>query len=124
MTQGTVNEYLEAQILITVLGMMGNRTSVEAVIDTGFDGFLTLPLETIAQLALVAHNVMPVMLSDGTTIQAMYFEAEVDWEGQRKPILVQEAPNIPLAGMALLKGMRLIVDIEPGGLVQLEQKQS
>ena len=122
MIRGAVNERLEAVIPLTVFGSLGTNITLEAVLDTGFDDFLSLPLEIIAQLALPAHNVMPVMLSDGSVVQAMYFEAEVDWENTRKPVLVQAAPNVPLVGMALLEESRLTIDIEIDGIVQIERK--
>ena len=40
---GTVNDSYEAVIILTVRGLSGLTTEIEAVIDTGFTGFVSLP---------------------------------------------------------------------------------
>jgi clan AA aspartic protease len=123
MIRGTVNDRREPIIPVTIYGFGGKPLTVEAVIDTGFDDFLTLPLENIATLALAANKIMSVMLSDGSVIQAMHFDAEVDWHGKRVPVLVQAAAGKPLVGMALLEGSRLIVEADEGGQVLVQQRR-
>ena len=44
MIQGVVNAALEAVIPLTLQGPAGQTREIEAVIDTGFSGSLTLPL--------------------------------------------------------------------------------
>jgi predicted aspartyl protease len=78
----------------------------------------------VAHLALVAHNVMPVLLADGSIVQSLHFEAEVQWGDERKPILIQVAPNVPLVGMTLLEGHRLTIDVEEDGVVQISPNAS
>jgi predicted aspartyl protease len=43
MMTGTVNAELEPLLRLTVRDVHGQPNQVEAVIDTGFNGFLTLP---------------------------------------------------------------------------------
>jgi predicted aspartyl protease len=51
MMQGYVNQRCEAVISVAVRG--GNKIkSVNAVIDTGFNGFLRLPISIIIELGL------------------------------------------------------------------------
>ena len=52
MIAGVVNDALEATIRLTVRGPSRQEESVEAVMDTGFDGYLTLPPAVIAALEL------------------------------------------------------------------------
>jgi predicted aspartyl protease len=52
MMTGAVNADLEALLLLTVHGGGGPSREVETVIDTGFNGFLTLPPALIAALGL------------------------------------------------------------------------
>ena len=52
MLTGTVNDRLEAIVHLTVDDAQGASLDIAAVIDTGFNGFLTLPPATIAQLGL------------------------------------------------------------------------
>ena len=52
MITGSVNARREAIIQLGVLGPDGQRQTVDAVIDTGFNGFLTLPEQAVAALGL------------------------------------------------------------------------
>ena len=52
MIEGKVNERLEAAIALTVGGAPGSESRVDAVIDTGYSGQLTLPPRLDAGLGL------------------------------------------------------------------------
>jgi predicted aspartyl protease len=52
MIVGVVNSDLEATLRLTVRGPNGQMRRIKAVIDTGFDGFLTLPSAIVADLAV------------------------------------------------------------------------
>jgi predicted aspartyl protease len=51
MITGIVTGAREAVISLTVRGPNGQEQEIEAVIDTGFDGSLTLPLALITALS-------------------------------------------------------------------------
>ncbi|MBA2450995.1 MAG: hypothetical protein H0V51_23525 [Chloroflexi bacterium] len=53
-----VNAALEATIRLTVEGASGQAHEVEAVVDTGFSGFLTLP-PTLITLLRAAFRLGP-----------------------------------------------------------------
>ena len=48
------------------------------------------------------------------------YDASIEWDGQVRPILVLEADDVPLIGMALLYGSRLTIDVVDGGAVTIE----
>ena len=50
MITGIVNEYGEAVIPLVVRGQSGQEVKIQAVIDTGFNGFLTLPPQVVMTL--------------------------------------------------------------------------
>jgi predicted aspartyl protease len=50
MMTGTVNAFHEAILRVSVRGPEGKEREVEAVVDTGFDGSLTLPPHLVAEL--------------------------------------------------------------------------
>jgi len=56
----------EARIRINVRGPSGRRKHIEAVIDTGFTGWLTLPASVISALGLSWTNRVRGMLADGS----------------------------------------------------------
>jgi predicted aspartyl protease len=102
MMQGRVNQRCEAVVSIAVRGG-GKIKSVDAVIDTGFNGFLSLPIAIIMELGLPWN-----------------YHAEVIWNGQYREIEINAAETEPLLGMRMLKGYRLQVDAIEGGLVTIE----
>lgn len=86
----------------------GGETSleVEAVIDTGFDGELTLPTGTIRRLAYPYVGSAGGTLADGSEVQFDYHEGRVLWHGVVRAVAVIAAEGQPLVGMALLRGRR------------------
>ena len=52
MIQGSVNAAYEAVVTLAVRGPAGQTTEIDAVIDTGFTGFLTLPPALVSELGL------------------------------------------------------------------------
>jgi clan AA aspartic protease len=98
------------------------RTDVEAVIDTGFDGELTLHEETIRRLGYPYSGTASGTLADGSEVQFDYHEGVVLWHGVEHPVAVIAAAGQPLIGMALLRGSRLTVDAAPGGEVWVEER--
>jgi predicted aspartyl protease len=53
MIGGHVNAYREAVISLSVEGSSSLRRDIDAVIDTGFNGYLTLPAALVQALGLV-----------------------------------------------------------------------
>ncbi len=120
MIEGTVNEWLEAAITLTVGGAPGSESRVDAVIDTGYSGQLTLPSREITGLGLQRVGVSRATLADGSRVDFNVYNATVHWSGGALDILVDEADAVPLVGMDLLHGHRLQIDVESGGRVLIE----
>jgi clan AA aspartic protease len=119
MMQGRVNQRCEAVISIAVRGG-GKLKSVDAVIDTGFTGFLSLPSAIIKELNLSWTYRDRATLGDGSETLFDVYDAEVIWNGQYQEIEINAAETEPLLGMRMLRGYRLQVDAIEGGLVTLE----
>ena len=64
--QGFVNQSCEAIIRVAVGHANSPKQMVDAVIDTGFTGFLSLPLATITRLGLPWHFRDIGTLGDGS----------------------------------------------------------
>jgi predicted aspartyl protease len=113
----------EPLLPLSLLGGAGNggrRENVEAVIDTGFDGDLTLQQATIRHLGYPYSGSAGGILADGNEVQFDYYEGRVLWHGFERPVAVVGAEGQPLVGMGLLGGSRLTLDAEPGGEVLVE----
>jgi clan AA aspartic protease len=120
MMQGYVNENYEAVISIVVKN--GTKLkSINAAIDTGFKGFLSLPSAIIAELELPWSYRDRATLGDGSETLFDIYEASVIWDGQFREIEINSANTEPLLGMRMLRGYRLQVDTVEGGLVAIAE---
>jgi clan AA aspartic protease len=79
MITGVVTNDRQAVIHLTVRGPAGQEQEIEAIIDTGFDGWLSLPSSLVAGLGLVWHRRGRALLADGSESVFDIYEAKVDW---------------------------------------------
>jgi clan AA aspartic protease len=120
MMQGVVNLRREATLVVVVGNSNRQSQAIDTVIDTGFNGFLSLPSAIIAALNLPWSGSDFVTLGDGSETYFDLYTAMVIWDGQYQEIDVAESETEPLLGMALLYGYRLQVDTIEGGSVTIE----
>jgi clan AA aspartic protease len=119
MMTGTVNADLDPLLRLTVRDAGGQSHDVEAVIDTGFNGFLTLPPALLAALGLPWLCRQDGQLADGSVLPFDVYVGTVDWHGQARTVEVESADAQPLLGMALMEGSELRMQVLPGGSVIL-----
>jgi clan AA aspartic protease len=117
---GVITSAREAIIRVRVSDGGQRSTDIDAVVDTGFDDALTLPIQIITALRLQLAGPARVMLADGSVIRLNYYRATVLWEGVARKILVLDADGAPLVGMSLLYGNRVTLDVVDGGCVSIE----
>ncbi|MBW4583243.1 MAG: clan AA aspartic protease [Tildeniella nuda ZEHNDER 1965/U140] len=119
MMYGSVNQSCEA-ILPVVVKNDTKTQLVDAVIDTGFSGFLTLPSSTITALNLTWKGRDVATLGDGTSCIFEVYIAAVIWDGQYRTIDINESETVPLVGMRLLRGYDLHIQTVEGGFVTID----
>ncbi len=120
MMQGYVNQNYEAMLSLVVRN--GDKLkSITAVIDTGFTGFLSLPIATIRELELSWSYRDRATLGDGSEVLFDIYDGMVIWGGQYREMEINAAETEPLIGMSLLRGYRLQVDTVKGGLVTIAE---
>jgi len=124
MINGTVTDIREAVITLTVRGPKGDEETVDVVIDTGFDGWLSLPPSLIAKLKLFWSRRGRAQLADGSSTIFDIFDGTLLWDGAIRRIPVDEADTAPLLGMALLEGFELNMQVRQGGKVKLKRLRS
>jgi clan AA aspartic protease len=95
---------------------------VDAVVDTGFTRFLTLPPATVSELGLGYRGVNSVILADGSETTLEVYGVTVLWDGQSREVIAYVSDTTPLIGMSLLHGHNLSVDVEDGGQVLIQAK--
>ena len=71
MIQGEVNTAYEAVITLSVQGPEGQAREVDAVVDTGFTGFLTLPPALVTELGLPFETTGHATLADGSEVSSI-----------------------------------------------------
>lgn len=111
----------EARVRLTVKGRRGREQEVEAVIDSGFTGALTLPPTLIASLGLRWRSVDRATLADGSTCVFQVYVGKLLWDGKVRPVLVAEANADPLVGMRLLRGHELKIQVRAHGKVTIKR---
>ncbi len=117
---GTVNNSCEAIIKVAVGRIGSPKITVDAVIDTGFTSFLSLPLAIITDLALPWHYRDVGTLGDGSEVIFEIYRAAVIWDGQNQIVDVAASDADPLVEMGLLYGFKLQMEAVEGGTVTLE----
>ena len=116
---GKVTELLEAVIPLPVFGRGNLRVEIDAVIDTGFNGFLTLETSVIQTLQLVSAGSRRATLADGSVAALPVYIGNVEWHRGVREVLVIGAAGGALVGMSLLNGSRIVLDVVANGDVSI-----
>lgn len=93
---------------------------IETVVDTGFNGYLSLPSALISALGLPYLQTERAILANGSIEDCAVHEGTVSWDGQVRAVLVQAADGDPLVGMAMMRGYKLTIEVTNGGEVRLQ----
>lgn len=112
---------LEAHVKLRLRGPTGQTLVVEAIVDSGFTGCLTLPREWIEALELPYQGFFPGVLADGSERLLDIFRGTILWDRRRRQVDVVATDGSPLIGIALLNGHRLMMDVRPGGKVTIKR---
>ena len=118
---GIVNVDREAILSLTIRGANGQDEVIEAVIDTGFSGFLTLPFSLISSLALPWRGREQAVLGDGSLHLFDVYEAEIIWDDRDRVVEVDAVDSDPLIGMNFLYGYEIRIQVVEGGRVVAEK---
>ena len=121
MITGTVTPDREAVLRLAIRDAGGQEHEQTVIIDTGYNGWLTLPPNLVASLGLRWQRFGRALLADGSEIVFNIYEAIILWDGQPLTISVDEVDAAPLLGMALMYGYELIVQNVDGGTVTLRR---
>lgn len=95
--------------------------SLDFIIDTGFNGYLTLPPQAVSAMNLPLYSSTPARLADGSEALLAIHLATIIWDNVEKVVPILASGYKPLLGTALMAGYHLEVDFEDSGLVSLEK---
>src|SRR5277367_1589451 len=95
---------------VAIAGTKG-KMILDAVIDTGFDGFLCIPVDDAVALGLVLAGHAMIELADGTEKQEYFFKGSVTFFGKtRSARIYLTISEDALIGTRLFAGCRLVID--------------
>jgi predicted aspartyl protease len=89
MIAGTVRGR-EALIRLMIRGFRGRQQEIEAVVDSGYTGWLTLPPVVITALDLRWQTFGRGILADGRVSAFDIYQARVVWDGRVRSVFVDE----------------------------------
>ena len=122
MIQGVVNAAYEAVVALSLQGPAGQAQEVEAVVDTGYSGFLTLPSMLVTELGLPFAYIGRALLANDDEVSFDVHDVTVLWDGQPRHVKADATGSTPLVGMLLLDGHNLNIEVENRGRVVIQAK--
>ena len=122
MIQGVVNAAYEAVVALSLQGPAGQSQEIEAVVDTGYSGFLTLPSTLVTELGLPFAYIGRALLANDDEVSFDVHDVTVLWDGQPRHVKADATGSTPLVGMLLLDGHNLNIEVENGGRVVIQAK--
>ncbi len=118
MIQGTV---VDLQIKVGVPFCLPGQPNLEIkfVVDTGFVGELTLPINAVAILQLPFIQEIEANLADNQNVRIAAHAASIIWDGEVRNVTVLAMGVRPLLGTTLLRNYRLLAEFVDGYSVSL-----
>ena len=120
MIEGIVNDAHEAVVVISLQGPSGQTQDIEAVVDTGYSGFLTLPTTLVTELELPFAYIGRALLANDDEVSFDVHDVTVIWDDQLRHIKADVAGSASLLGMAMLDGYDLNIQVKSGGRVAIQ----
>ena len=118
MAQGTgkINQRGCPTVDVEVSGAVPTiKRPINALIDTGFSGFLLLPILEAFPVGLVLHGTTNVTLADGSSHSKLTCLGFVEFGGEKEGgvIIIEEKSTEALLGMEFLKKFKLSFVTDP-----------
>jgi clan AA aspartic protease len=120
MIAGKVTPQREATFDLVVIAPDDQERQVDVVLDTGFNGYLTLPRRIVQDLRFPLAGNRRVTLGNGATVVLDMYVGRVRWHGHEREILILQADGGAVVGMALLDGSRVTLDVVDEGDLLIE----
>ncbi len=111
---------LSPRVPIVVAGSNGTKKSFNALLDTGFDGVVSISREESEELGIRRLGEHRSVLADGTVRIAPIFAGRVLFVGEWRDVPITTSGDVALIGMQLIYGSRLTLDVFLDGDVDSE----
>lgn len=115
---GRIDNNLEARIELQIL-TSDETHGIEFLVDTGFNGFLALPMSLVSRFGLRLGEVQRGITADGRTGFFDTVQVQIIWH-HKLLLLHAQVLDEPLIGTRLLQGHELNAKWQPEGKFTLE----
>lgn len=108
---GWVDEHLSPRIKIEI----PKGKAITPVVDTGFNGYLVLPVSLLNEIGFKRKGSTVVELADGSMVTSELYEGTIIWFGKAQTVRVHATSSEDaLLGTQMLIGCVLELDVEAG----------
>ncbi len=121
MIVGSVSGDLDPIVNLMLIGVDRREEEVRVVVDTGFNGVLTLPQETVDRLGWPFQSMEPVVMADGNACTMPRYRGIVVWKNQPRIVSAFASTFAPLLGRHLLEGNDLWIQFRRGGDIVISE---
>ena len=119
MIHGHISQDLDLIVPVYVLDQNGYAYRLEAAIDTGFTGELSLPSHWIKRLGLVPDDPTDFTMANNATESFDTYYGYMLWHGSRIEVQIIAAEGTPLIGVGLLQDNLLTAAIAYNGAITI-----
>ena len=105
-------------VQVELRGRDGRSVFVDAVLDTGFTGTISIPIGVIRELGIVRRRRETFVLADGSTSESSVYDGSVRFAGSWFETDIFSTHYIPTVGMRLLYGANISFDAVPDGDIE------
>ncbi|MBS0264372.1 MAG: clan AA aspartic protease [Planctomycetes bacterium] len=115
---GSVDAHGRALVQITIRAdELAIPHTIDAWIDTGFNGDLVLPQSQVDRIGLTESGTVKAVLADGSEIALSRYACFVDWFGAYRELeVVANDGQMALLGVGLLIGRDLQISYRSGAI--------
>ena len=107
---GSVDPKRRPILPVWVEGPFGSE-QVNALVDTGFNGFVSLPQSVIYRLGMKRYGRIPVLSANGVLTLEVAFEGATRWTGGlRSGLVIESAAGLASIGTELMDGSVIEID--------------
>ena len=104
-----------------ILDSAGRSWPVNAVIDTGFTGDISLPTSTIRRLSLRPLGQRTFTLANGELSVMNAYSGRIIWHERPRDVVVIQSEDAAMIGMNLIWGSRVTLEARTDGDVMIEE---
>lgn len=122
MITGGVSGALTPWIQLIVRGPDGRALPINFIVDTGYNGYISLPARDIAALSLAQVGEEKLTFADGSVANSPLYEAVLLWDGGERDIIAHLLDDDPLLGTSMMYDYDLHIGFVNGGLVTLQRR--